>query len=89
MTDTITIKHHADLVDRMAETLGVDLEEKVLEGLLDPSTLSDAVLGCTGCSDPEGCELWLKAHQDVGASSAPVMCRNASMFDFLSKGKRV
>ncbi|WP_317057124.1 DUF6455 family protein [Roseovarius rhodophyticola] len=88
MADTITIKHHADLVDRMAETLGVDLEEKVLEGLLDPSTLSEAVLGCTGCADPEGCELWLQAHQGVGASSTPVMCRNASMFDTLIKGKR-
>ncbi len=89
MTDTITIKHHADLVDRMADTLGVDLEEKILEGLLDPCTLSDAVLRCTGCSDTEGCELWLNANRGVGASAAPIMCRNATMFEFLNKGKPV
>jgi len=89
MTESLRIRQHAELVDRMAETLGVDLEEKVLEGLLDPSTLTDAVLRCTGCSDPEGCGLWLDAYQTEGAASAPVMCRNSSMFDLLNQGKRV
>jgi hypothetical protein len=75
MTDTTTIRRHATLVDRMAQKLGLDLEQKVLEGQLDPDSLCDAVLDCTGCSDPDGCTVWL----DTPASqtdAAPSMCRN-------------
>ncbi len=89
MTETLTIKRHAVLVDRMADTLGLDLEEKVLEGLLDPMSLSDAVLRCTGCSDTKGCNLWLDAHLETGAATAPVMCRNGDIFELLKHGKRV
>ena len=88
MTARLTHKRHADLVDRMATTLGLDLEEKIMEGKLQIDSLGDVVLRCTGCTDPEGCEAWLDA-QGGDAPEAPGMCRNADLFEMLKKGKRV
>jgi len=88
MTQTITMKRHANLVDRMADALGIDLEEQTYSGQLDPETLCDAVLRCTGCSDPEGCESWLNAQGGV-AEAAPIKCRNAQMFADLKNGLRL
>lgn len=88
MAQTQTYKRHAALVDRMADTLGVDLEEKALEGLIDIDAIGDAVLRCTGCSGPDGCERWLAAQQGT-ADAAPAICRNADIFELLKDGKRV
>ena len=88
MSANLTNKRHADLVDRMATTLGLDLEEKMMEGQLQIDTLGDAVLRCTGCSDPDGCERWL-AEQTGIAPDSPPMCRNADLFDLLKQGKHV
>ena len=88
MTANLTYRKHADLVDRMANTLGLDLEEKAMEGKLQIDTLGDAVLHCKGCSDPEGCERWLAA-QTGTAEEAPGMCRNADLFELLKEGKSV
>lgn len=85
MPDTSTLKRHANLVDRMATTLGVDFEEKMLEAKLEIDDITDAVLACTGCSNPDGCELWLNEQQGV-AEAAPVMCRNVELFDRLRAG---
>lgn len=86
MTDIHRFKRNAELVDRMWTTLG--LEEKVFEGQLDSMTLVDPVLRCSGCSNPDGCDLWLKTHVDTGARATPVMCRNTNVFDHLTKGTR-
>lgn len=88
MAETKTMKRHAGLVDRMAGTLGLDLEEQVYAGQLDPETLCDAVLTCTGCSDPDGCEAWLSAQAGT-AETPPIMCRNGEMFAALKDGRRV
>ncbi len=88
MPETLTIKRHAALVDRMAETLGVDLEEATLKGQITPDTLCDVVLRCTGCTNPDGCGHWLDAHQD-GADTVPDMCRNGDVFQLLQAGNRV
>lgn len=88
MPDTLTIRRHAALVDRMAQTVGVDLEESTLQGRITPDALCDAVLSCTGCTDPTACAQWLDAHRD-GAEATPSMCRNAETFDLLKAGKRV
>lgn len=88
MQNTLTIKQHAALVDRMADTLGVDLEEATLKGQITPDALCDVVLRCTGCTDPGGCRHWLDAH-DAGADSTPDMCRNGDIFELLKAGKRV
>lgn len=88
MAQTRTLRRHAALVDRMADTLGVDLEEQTFSGMLSLDTLGEAVLRCTGCSDPDGCEAWLAA-QEGQADAAPSMCRNADIFELLKDGKRV
>ena len=86
MTANLTNKRHADLFDRMASALGIDLEEKIMQGQLQIDTLGDAVLRCTGCSDPQGCERWLAVQEDV-AAEGPEMCRNTDLFKLLKRGK--
>lgn len=86
MPATTTLKRHAALVDRMANAVGVDLEEKLMQGMLEVDTISDAVLNCTGCSSPGDCELWLDAHA-AGADAPPSICRNIEIFDRLKAGK--
>ncbi|MGX0879264.1 hypothetical protein ACSSV4_003973 [Roseovarius sp. MBR-154] len=85
MQSTTTLKRHADLVDRMANTQGIDLEERMMAGKIRPDDLSDAVLACTGCANPGACEHWLAEHET--ATSTPDYCRNADLFGWLKLGK--
>lgn len=78
MTDT-RLKTHADLVDRMATARGLDLQEAALRAHLTPSDISDMVLACTGCSQPDTCAKWLEA-QHGPVSETPSYCRNADAF---------
>ena len=80
-----TLKRHADLVDRMSAAQGVDLEQKLMEGLLTPDDLSSAVLACTGCANPNECEHWLASHDE--AAPAPDYCRNGDLFADLKAGR--
>ena len=70
-----TKTEHAALMGRMAQTLGVDLDEAELRGALPPEMRDDMVLACTGCADPMGCRKWLAANDK--ADRAPGYCRNA------------
>lgn len=79
---TTTLKRHADLMDRMATTLGIDLEEKALRGDLPFDEIADAVIRCTGCTGAGDCEGWLDGHAD-GAEQTPGYCRNADLFKTL------
>ncbi|WP_417740927.1 DUF6455 family protein [Salipiger sp.] len=73
---------HARLVDRMAGTLGIDLDEQMMRGRVTASQIDDAVLGCTGCTRPCDCESWLAA-QEGAAPEAPGYCRNTTLFEAL------
>lgn len=84
--ENATVKKHADLMDRMANTLGVDLEEVMMEGRMTMDQLGDAVLSCTGCASPDTCQHWLGA-QAGSADQAPDYCRNADMLARLRGGK--
>ena len=77
-----TLRHHAGLVDQMATTLGVDLEEAALSGALRVDDIADAVLRCTQCSNPGHCETFLA--QSHAAPKAPEYCRNRSLLDRLA-----
>lgn len=79
-----TLRHHANLLDRMAQACGVDLEEVMLRGKLDIPELDDAVLRCTGCEHPERCESWL-ASQTSSSEATPEYCRNADLFAVLAQ----
>jgi hypothetical protein len=80
-----SIDRHAALMDRMADTLGVDLAELSLRGELAPEAYRQAVLRCTGCTDPGGCAKWTAAHPE-GASRAPGFCRNKEQMERLARG---
>lgn len=77
MQNSLTLKRHADLVDRMATAQGVDLEHTMMAGHLTPGALGDAILACTGCAAPDACEHWLTAHEDGEAT--PDYCRNSAL----------
>lgn len=81
------LKHHADLVDRMAGALGLDLEEVVMQGRLTPGDLGDAVLNCHGCAHPDACGKWL-TNLSSTVSEPPRDCRNAELLRTLKAGKR-
>lgn len=74
------ISRHARLVEHMADALGVDLVENLMEGVLTPEELDAAVLSCTGCPNPEDCDHWLETHDDGRAEETPDYCRNAQLF---------
>jgi len=69
------LNRHATLVGRMADTIGVDLAEEMQRGNFSPESWRAAVMSCTGCDNPDGCEAWLEAHRD-GAEETPGYCRN-------------
>lgn len=74
MQNTTLLRKHASLVDRMADRLGVDLEEGVLRGEIAPDLLPDLVLRCTKCTDPEVCARLLDDPKHFEA--APSYCVN-------------
>lgn len=84
MHNRSVLKNHAALVDQMAETLGVDLEEVTLRGDLQISDISDAVLRCVDCTHSKACQGWMKEQND-GAMQTPDYCRNSEMFRKLRK----
>lgn len=86
MQGKATLKAHADLVDRMANTVGVDLEQAMMEGRMTMDQLGDAVLACTGCSAPDTCQKWLALQIDP-VETAPDYCRNRDTFSRLVQGK--
>ena len=80
------LKVHADLVDRMAQTVGVDLEQAVLDDTLRVDYISTAVLRCTDCGNADHCARWLDAH--AGGTDKPVeYCRNIALFDRARTGR--
>lgn len=87
MLGKATLKRHAELVDKMADTVGVDLEQAIMEGRMTTDQLSDVVLTCTGCSEVESCARWLAA-QDQTAADTPDYCRNTETFQRLLEGKK-
>lgn len=86
MASDTDFNRHATLVDHMASTLGVDLEEKIMRGRLTYGQLDDAVLACTGCTQPCACEAWLAEKAGSSAPTPPSYCRNSALFDALRDG---
>ncbi len=82
MQNRSILDKHARLVSRMAEALGIDLDEAAMRGVLPRSELTDAVLRCTGCTNPDQCARWLdESAGDAGDS--PAFCRNSDLFKTL------
>lgn len=91
-----TLNRHAQLMNRMAQVLGVDLTETMARGLLSGEDWRGAVVRCTGCADPEGCLHWL-SEQDAPedhdgaatAEAAPEFCNNRLMMARLAEALAV
>lgn len=81
MQNQSTLRKHANLVDRMSDRLGVDLEEEVLRGNVAPDLIPDLVLRCTSCTNPEACQRLLATEDRLEA--APGYCKNRETFDAL------
>ena len=79
MQNQNVLKHHAHLVDQMANTLGIALEEAAMRGRISIDEISDAVLRCTGCSNAAHCEGWLE-ERTQGSDRTPDYCRNSDLF---------
>ena len=88
MQSTMTLKRHAELVDRMASSLGLDLEQAMMEARLTVDALGDMVLACTGCPRPETCEHWLAQHRNAITETTPAYCRNSETLALLKDGKQ-
>lgn len=79
MQNENVLKRHAALVDRMASARGIDLEEATMRGQIGFDDVSEAVLRCTSCSNPDHCTQWLD-DQGTVADATPGYCRNAELF---------
>ncbi|WP_143096165.1 DUF6455 family protein [Tranquillimonas alkanivorans] len=71
---------HAMLVNRMADTAGVDLGEALQRGRITPDDLSDLVFSCVACRDADACPKWLDDHAGRTVP-APGFCRNKPWFE--------
>lgn len=76
---------HADLVHRMADTVGVDLAEEAMRGHINEQEFRSTVLRCMSCTESDACEHWLDAHPE-GADATPGYCRNKALFDSIAGG---
>lgn len=79
------LAHHADLMTRMADTVGADVPHALQSGALSPYELRAAALRCTHCKQADDCPHWMDTHQ--GASEAPAYCENHNMLARLSHQK--
>lgn len=69
------LDRHADLVNRMADTVGVDMGQALLDGRLTGQDLRSMVTSCCACDGAADCPGWMDAHAG-GAPSAPDYCNN-------------
>ncbi|MEX5727542.1 hypothetical protein Ga0609869_000895 [Rhodovulum iodosum] len=71
---------HADLVQKMAEALGIDLTEAMMAGNWTPEDMQATVKRCLGCTDPAHCKGWLTDNA-AGSEETPGYCRNKDLLE--------
>ena len=74
--------HHTDLLNQMAQTVGVDLPAAEENGELPHFPVRDMVFRCSNCADVGSCEKWL-AQVDPANKKVPSYCRNKVILDGL------
>ncbi|MBY6057375.1 hypothetical protein KUV26_06250 [Leisingera daeponensis] len=84
MTAEADLKTHAELFDRMACAVGLDLEEEAVSGTLRFDEIAEAVLRCTRCGGVGACRKWL-ADGVRPSAAAPDFCRNRDLLGYLSE----
>lgn len=78
MVDPMKLSISAGRMGRMADRLEVDLGDAIARGQMSPQGYRSAVMRCTKCSNPEGCEAFLAERRDNTA--APEYCENLTSF---------
>lgn len=79
------IDRHTALMARMADTVGADFAEAMIDGSLTGADMRSAVLRCSRCGAEDACADWLdaQAEADGGQPAAPGFCANAELLDRL------
>ena len=85
MKDTFERPRAPYLMNRMAETLGLNIGAEYNARLVSRRQLERAVSRCENCGDTAGCEVWLEDHTG-GSREAPGLCPNKALFDHLREG---
>ncbi|MEL0438705.1 DUF6455 family protein [Phycobacter sp. K97] len=79
------LEHSTDLVNGMADRLGIDMGEIIAR---DPEhegpKLMRAIMRCSHCEDQGGCTRLQAEHDHLDA--APAYCQNKDVFDRISRG---
>jgi len=86
MADRDLLKRHAALLDQMAETIGVDLQDAAIRGELRMGELGDAVLDCAQCARSGECISWMESSAKT-ASQPPEYCLNRAVLVRLAAGR--
>lgn len=81
---------HAAMMNRMAQQMGADLTAEMAEGRMSGEGWKDALVRCTGCTEPEACMVWLSEHDpDTNPAKAPpAYCENRLMMSRLRDAAR-
>ncbi|UWQ89849.1 DUF6455 family protein [Aliisedimentitalea scapharcae] len=75
-------EQHSELMQSMANSIGVDMGKAVLRDELRFFPYRDLVFRCTRCTQVEACKGWVAA-QDGTATQTPDYCRNKGILDTL------
>ncbi|CUH66076.1 hypothetical protein TG4357_02221 [Thalassovita gelatinovora] len=77
------ISHHADVMDRMAETMGADFASRIQADPAVAYQYRSAVMRCSSCKHDAECSVWMDHHSS--ASQTPRYCRNKDLLEALSE----
>ena len=78
------IDRSAVVTGRMADTLGVDFADAIVQ---NPDSVRDyrqAVMRCTACDQEDKCIGWMETHPH--AAQTPDYCRNKDILERLAQG---
>ncbi|KEO55480.1 DUF6455 family protein [Thioclava indica] len=82
MSKARNLNHHAAMMNRMAQVMRIDLTAEMAQGRMSGEDWKDALVRCTGCTQPEACTLWLSEHDpedEVSVNEPPKYCENRLM----------
>jgi len=77
-----TFSRRADVMGRMAQTLGVDFGARIARDHGVAEQYRNAVMRCASCTHEAECLNWMNGHKD--AKEAPKYCKNKDLLDNLS-----
>ena len=77
------IDQRAGVMGKMAETLGVDFAEKIVQDPNMTATYREAVMRCSHCKHDGECTGWMAEHPH--SDTTPDYCRNKDLLEQLAQ----